>query len=140
MYICTVGQCWEEIFDMQLCQPIWKSEIFCYIGPIQSPPASLHINIYNVNVGNIYWGDLNSDQLSLNQSISKHKLKQKSNIVELQTLKKKLSHHLTRECYLNICMCDKWWVWCVVRGGEGGPAYDNKLMVPVLSYTCSYQI
>ena len=83
---------------MQLCQPIWKSEIFCYIGPIQSPPASLHINIYNVNVGNIYsgsaqiqkfenLGDLSSDQISLNQSISKHKLKQKSNIVELQTLK-----------------------------------------------------
>ena len=86
---------------MQLCQPIWKSEIFCHIGPLQSPPASLHINIYNVNVGNIYsgsaqiqkfenLGDLSSDQISLNQSISKHKLKQKSNIVELQTLKKKI--------------------------------------------------
>ena len=104
---------------MQLCQPIWKSEIFCHIGPVQSPPASLHINIYNVNVGNIYWGDLNSDQISLNQSISKHKLKQKSNIVELQTLKKKLSHHLTRECYLNICGCVTSGGCGVVRGGEG---------------------
>ena len=124
---------------MQLCQPIWKSEIFCHIGPVQSPPASLHINIYNVNVGNIYWGDLNSDQISLNQSISKHKLKQKSNIVELQTLKKNWVT-IWRENAIWIFVCVTSGGCGVVRGGEGGAAYDNKLMVPVLSYTCRYQI